>query len=117
PVVLRRPSNAEYTYTVRDLTGLSDLQPARQFPVDGAAGEGFTNTGQALVMSPALLAKYLDAGKEIAAHAVLLPDSFRFSPSTSRRDATNEILARIRALYRRHADGEGGTRVNLQGIV
>src|SRR5262249_8865383 len=58
PVVLRRLNNAEYTYTVRDLTGV-DLEPARQFPADGAAGEGFTNTGQALVMSPALLAKYL----------------------------------------------------------
>src|SRR5262245_60659097 len=117
PVVLRRLSNAEYTYTVRDLTGLSELQPARQFPVDGAAGEGFTNTGQALVMSPALLAKYLDAGKEIAGHAMLLPDGFRFSPSTSRRDWTNEILAQIRELYRRHSDRQGGTRVNLQGIV
>ena len=28
--------------------------------IDGAAGEGFTNTGAALVMSPALLTKYLD---------------------------------------------------------
>src|SRR5262245_21290451 len=117
PVVLRRLSNAEYTYTVRDLTGLAELRPARQFPVDGAAGEGFTNTGQALVMSPALLAKYLDAGKEIAGHAVLLPDGFRFTASASRRDATNEILAQIRELYRRHTAVQGGTRVDLQGIV
>ena len=42
PVVLRRLSNAEYTYTLRDLTGVESLQPAREFPVDGAAGEGFT---------------------------------------------------------------------------
>src|SRR5262245_40698026 len=45
PVVLRRLSNAEYTYTLRDLTAVESLQPAREFPVDGAAGEGFTNTG------------------------------------------------------------------------
>ena len=32
------------------------------------------NTGNALVMSPALITKYLDAGKDIASHAVLLPD-------------------------------------------
>ena len=64
PVVLRRLNNAEYTYTIRDLTGV-DLDPAREFPTDSAAGEGFTNTGNALVMSPALLRKYLDAGKEI----------------------------------------------------
>ena len=33
------------------------------FPADSAAGEGFMNTGASLVMSPALLSKYLDAGK------------------------------------------------------
>ena len=48
PVVLRRLSNAEYTYTVRDLTAISTLDPVREFPVDSAAGEGFTNTGDAL---------------------------------------------------------------------
>src|SRR5260221_10973434 len=46
PVLLRRLSNAEYTYTVQDLTGVDSLQPAREFPIDGAAGEGFMNTGQ-----------------------------------------------------------------------
>jgi hypothetical protein len=61
PVVLRRLSNAQYTFVLRDLTGVGSLDPAREFPVDGAAGEGFTNTGSGLVMSPALLAKYLDA--------------------------------------------------------
>ena len=50
-VVVRRLSNAEYNNTVRDLTGF-DLEPARDFPADGAAGEGFTNAGDALVMSP-----------------------------------------------------------------
>src|SRR5262245_4697997 len=74
PVVLRRLSNAEYTYTIRDLTGVESLDPAREFPVDGAAGEGFMNVGNALVMSPSLITKYLDAGKEIASHAMLLPD-------------------------------------------
>jgi hypothetical protein len=117
PVVLRRLSNAQYTYTLRDLTGITELQPARQFPVDGAAGEGFTNTGQALVMSPELLTKYLDAGKEIAGHAVLLPDGLKFLPGTSRRDWTNEILDQIRDIYHRYSDARGGTRVNLQGIV
>ncbi|WP_165698723.1 DUF1592 domain-containing protein [Bremerella volcania] len=101
PVVLRRLNNAEYTYTVQDLTGVP-LEPAQEFPVDGAAGEGFTNTGNALVMSPSLVQKYLDAGKEIARHAVLLPDGFRFSPGTTRRDWTDEILADIRGIYFKH---------------
>ncbi|MFM8930264.1 MAG: DUF1587 domain-containing protein, partial [Gemmataceae bacterium] len=51
-VVLRRLDNASYTYTLKDLLGV-DLKPAKQFPADGAAGEGFTNAGGALAMSPA----------------------------------------------------------------
>ena len=76
-VVLRRLSNAEYTYTIQDLTGVK-LTPAREFPVDGAAGEGFMNVGDAMAMSPALVQKYLDAGKEVASHAVLTPKGIRF---------------------------------------
>src|SRR6266545_4686277 len=70
PVVLRRLSNAEYTYTIRDLTGVESLDPAREFPVDGASGEGFMNVGNSLVMSPSLVTKYLDAAKDITSHAV-----------------------------------------------
>ena len=128
PVVLRRLNNAEYTYTIRDLTAV-DLNPARAFPTDSAAGEGFTNTGNALVMSPALLSKYLDAAKQIARHAVLLPDGFRFSPNTTRRDWTDEILSEIRDLYGQFADTtdlgvgsdvgnvavHGDTRIGLAG--
>ena len=51
PVLLRRLNNEEYNYTVRDLTGLSRLYPTREFPVEGAAGEGFINTGSAQSMS------------------------------------------------------------------
>ena len=116
-VVLRRLSNAEYTYTLRDLTGLETLDPAREFPADGAAGEGFTNTGNALVMSPALVTKYLDAAKAVASHAVLLPDGFRFSTGTTSRDWTEESLTKIRAFYREFTDASGGDKVNLQGIV
>ena len=108
-VVLRRLSNAEYTFTVRDLTGVA-LDPAREFPGDNAAGEGFTNTGAGQAMSPALLGKYLDAGKQIASHATLLPEGIRFSIKNSRRDWTDEKLAEIRAFYRRF------TRSNDLGV-
>lgn len=117
PSILRRLSNAEYTYSLRDLTGVDSLEPALEFPVDGAAGEGFTNAAQALVMSPSLFTKYLDAGKEVASHAVLLPRGIRFSPATTRRDWTNEAVARIREIYGKYATSEGATQVNLQGIV
>lgn len=115
-VVLRRLNNAEYTHTIRELTGVDSLDPAREFPVDSAAGEGFTNTGAALVMSPALLAKYFDAAKQIADHVVLLPDGFRFSPSTDRSDWSMEVLTRIQDVYRRHSGGEGGTAVDWRGV-
>ena len=110
PIALRRLNNAQYTYTIRDLTGVQ-LDPAREFPVDSAAGEGFTNTGASLVMSPALVQKYFDAGKAIASHAVLLPDGFRFSAGTTRRDWEIEILSQISSLYALHTSG--GSDVSL----
>ena len=116
PVVLRRLSNAEYTYTIRDLTSVPELDPAKEFPADSASGEGFMNVGNSLVMSPTLLTKYLDAAKGIANHAVLLPDGIKFSPSISPRDWAEERLASIRALYGRYTVNGGGTAVNLQGI-
>ncbi len=116
PVVLRRLSNAEYTYTIRDLTGVATLDPAKEFPADSASGEGFMNVGNSLVMSPSLVTKYLDAGKAVATHGVLLPDGIRFSPSTSQRDWTEETLASIRSFYGRFTVNGGGGPVNLQGI-
>ena len=118
PVVLRRLNNAEYTYTIRDLTGV-ELDPLREFPTDSAAGEGFTNTGNALSMSPALLAKYLAASQEIASHAVLLPDGFRFSKFNTPRDWTNETLAKVRQFYSHRVkvvDLGVGTSVGLQNL-
>jgi hypothetical protein len=116
PVVLRRLSNMEYTYTLRDLTGIESLDPAKEFPVDGAAGEGFTNAGAALVMSPGLLTKYLDAAKEIASHAVFTPHGMHWSASTSAQDWTDEALAAIRAIYARHTSTATGTQTEGQGI-
>lgn len=114
-VILRRLSNVEYDLTVRDLTGI-DLRPSQQFPGDGAAGEGFTNVGDALVMSPVLVQKYFDASKVIADHAVLLPEGFRFSAASTRRDWTNELVGQIRDLYRQYTDPAGSRRVSLQGL-
>ena len=98
-VPLRRLSNAEYDGTMSDLTGV-DLKPTREFPADGAAGEGFTNAAESLSdVTPTLFTRYLDAAKTIADHAVLLPDGFRFSPGKTRRDWTDESTARLRKFY------------------
>ena len=79
PVLGRRLSNAEYDYTMRDLTG-RDFRPAREFPVDPANTAGFDNSGESLTMSPALLNKYLAAARSIADHMYLTPDDFAFAP-------------------------------------
>lgn len=106
-VPLRRLSNAEYDCTIRDLTGV-DLRPTKEFPPDGAAGEGFTNAAEALTdISPALLTKYLNAAKDIADHVVLVPSGFRFSPSKTRRDWTDEGTKRLHQFYVETAPSEG----------
>ena len=97
-VPVRRLNNAEYRYTIRDLTGI-DLDPTKQFPTDGASGEGFLNGTDSLTFSPVLVDKYLDAAKRVASHAVLLPRGVRFSKFTFREEWSNEVLQEILDLY------------------
>lgn len=78
-VLARRLSNAEYNYTIRDLTGV-DIRPAREFPVDPANTAGFDNSGETLTMSPTLLKKYLAAAREVASHMYLKERGFGFAP-------------------------------------
>jgi hypothetical protein len=79
PVLARRLSNAEYNYTIHDLTGV-DIRPAKEFPVDPANLAGFDNSGESLTMSPALLTKYLQAARQVADHMYLNPEGFKFAP-------------------------------------
>jgi hypothetical protein len=78
-VLARRLSNAEYDYTIRDLTG-ADIRAAAEFPVDPSNTAGFDNSGESLVMSPSLLKKYLQAARAIADHLVLKTDGITFAP-------------------------------------
>ena len=78
-VLARRLSNAEYDYTIRDLTGM-DIRPTREFPVDPANEAGFDNSGESLTLSPALLQKYLAAARHVADHLLFLPDDLAFAP-------------------------------------
>ena len=78
-VLPRRLSNAEYNYAIRDLTGV-DIRPADSFPIDPASGEGFSNTGEALVMSPNLFKKYYAAAQHVADHVLLTPNGMSFAP-------------------------------------
>jgi hypothetical protein len=99
-VLARRLSNSEYNYTIRDLTGI-DIQPTREFPVDPANTAGFDNSGESLTMSPALLAKYLQAAREVANHMVLTPDNIGFAahPMLVETDREKYAIKRIVDFY------------------
>jgi hypothetical protein len=102
-VLARRLSNAEFDYTIRDLTGV-DLRPTREFPVDPANEAGFDNSGESLTMSPALLKKYLAAARLVADHLVLKPDGFVFAPHPMVADTDRDkyCVQQIIAFYGRH---------------
>ena len=79
PVSTRRLNNAEFNYTIRDLTGV-DIQPTKSFPIDPANEAGFDNSAESLAISPALVTKYIDAARLVADHMLLTPDGIRFAP-------------------------------------
>jgi hypothetical protein len=103
PVLARRLSNAEFDYTMRDLTGV-DIRPTREFPVDPANEAGFDNSGESLTMSPALLKKYLAAARFVADHLVLKPHGFVFAPHPVVTDPDRDkyCVQRIIAFYEEH---------------
>src|SRR6185437_4576736 len=96
-------SNAEFDYTIRDLTGV-DIRPTREFPVDPANEAGFDNSGESLAMSPALLKKYLAAARRIADHVVLKPEGFVFAPHPVVTDTDRDkyCVHRIIDFYEHH---------------
>lgn len=101
-VLARRLSNAEYDYTIRDLTGV-DMRPTKEFPVDPANEAGFDNSGESLSMSPALVKKYLDAAHFVAEHIVLKPNGFDFAPYAfaAETDRDKYAVRRIIDFYER----------------
>lgn len=70
---LRRLNRTEYQNTVRDLVGV-DFDAAKFFPRD-ELGYGFDNNGDVLSLPTLLLEKYLQAAEEIAAKAIVTPES------------------------------------------
>jgi len=102
-VLARRLSNAEFDYTIRDLTGV-DIRPTREFPVDPANQAGFDNTGESLAMSPDLLKKYLAGARHVANHIVLKPEGFVFAPHpmVTETDRDKYCVQRIIDFYKRH---------------
>jgi hypothetical protein len=106
PAAVRRLTNVEYDNTIRDLTGI-DLKPTRMLPPDGAAGEGFSNTADAVALPEELVAKYLAVADDVAAHAVLLDDGFAFSAATLPGEHVAETKDSLKALFDQYADEVG----------
>ncbi|HVJ44891.1 MAG TPA: DUF1587 domain-containing protein, partial [Luteolibacter sp.] len=71
-VTVRRLTNAEYDNTIRSLTGI-DFGLGKEFLPDGGGGEGFSNVGDVLFVSPQQLDKYLSAARKLTEHAAVLP--------------------------------------------
>ncbi|HWE97767.1 MAG TPA: DUF1592 domain-containing protein, partial [Tepidisphaeraceae bacterium] len=106
PVFARRLSNAEYDYTIRDLTGV-DLQPAKEFPVDPANEAGFDNSGESLTMTPSLVKKYLEAARFVSEHLVLESDGIEFAPHPVLADTDRDKFCVNRIIHfyqRQHTD-------------
>ncbi|MCC6507573.1 MAG: DUF1592 domain-containing protein [Pirellulaceae bacterium] len=101
-VPVRRLSNSEYNYSVRDLTGF-DIRPTREFPVDPANAAGFDNSAESLTTSPALLTKSLAAARYVAEHMVLTPDGIDFAPHpvVTETDRDKYCVKRIVEFYQR----------------
>ena len=101
-VPARRLSNAEYDYSIRDLTGV-DLKPTREFPADPSNTAGFDNSGESLAMSPSLLGKYLLAARDGSDHMFLKPIWFAFGPQRIVAETDRDIycVRQILALYHR----------------
>lgn len=100
----RRLTNAEYDYSIHDLTG-HDIRPAKTFPIDPASGEGFNNTGEALTMSPNLFKKYYAAAEFVADHALITNQQLRFAPHpvVTFADRQKYFEQEIIRFYERHA--------------
>lgn len=109
---LRRLNRNEYHYTVRDLFGVN-FNPSKDFPVDGAGGEGFDNMADALFSTPTLLEKYLAAAKKVVAAVYADPALKKKvifkSPDAENKpkDAAKQVLTYHATLaYRRRVSDE-----------
>jgi len=115
-VVMRRLTSAEYDYTIQDLTGL-DLDLERQFVSDAVGGEGFTNIGDVQFIQDSSLERYLEAGKTVAAHAVIGSGPLQFFPDPGKTGRELSAIHRIQQIYRRHGfrtgAGEGAEPFGL----
>jgi mono/diheme cytochrome c family protein len=111
-VVMPRLTRDEYANVIRDLSGVS-IDVSAYLPVEGAAGEGFLNVGEAQNLSTALLGKYLAAATAVLSHARIGPASgLVWSPTpqmpvSSRADELRALVMDWLAWHDRQASLQG----------
>ena len=108
---MRRLTSGEYTYAVRDLTGI-ELKVGIDASSDSVGGEGFANFGDVQFVQDATVERFLEAAKLVADHAVVGAGPLQFYSDPGRTGAELSALNRINELYStkgfRVASGEGG---------
>ena len=115
-VTVRRLTSAEYAYALRDLTGL-DLKVGVDASSDSVGGEGFTNFGDVQFVEETSIERYLEAAKQVAAHAVIGAGPLEFYADAGKTGLELSALNRINHLYAtkgvRVVSGEGGRPFGL----
>jgi hypothetical protein len=116
-VTVRRLTNAEYQYAVRDLTGI-DIRVGLDTSNDAVGGEGFLNFGDVQFVHDSSLERYLEAAKIVADHAVIGAGPLEFFTDPGRTGLELSALSRINELYDsrgfRVVSGEGGRPFGLE---
>src|SRR5499426_772048 len=114
---VRRLTSGEYSYTIKDLTGL-DLNVGIDPSSDSVGGEGFTNFGAVQFMQDANLERYLAAAKIVANHAVIGAGPLEFFWSPGKSGFELSAVTRIKDIYAangfRTVSGEGGRPFGLE---
>ncbi len=114
-VTMRRLTNAEYKHSVRELTGLWQ-DWAEGFVPDGGGGEGFSNTGDVLFVSPEQLEKYLARARKIASHAELLPETgITFQKEVVGERSKDLAKDKVEQTLRKWIRKEAGERLPQEG--
>jgi mono/diheme cytochrome c family protein len=112
---LRRLNRNEYHYTVRDLFGVN-FNPSKDFPADGAGGEGFDNMADALFSTPTLLEKYLAAAKKVVA-AVYANPALKEKVIFKSPDAENDPKSSAKQVLTYHATLAYRRRVSEEDLA
>lgn len=115
-VTVRRLTSGEYSYAIKDLTGL-DFKFDRDFVPDSVGGEGFTNFGDVQFLGDANLERYLHTAKFIANHAVIGSGPLQFYADPGKTGFELSALNRITKIYTtygfRATGAEGALPYNL----